>query len=140
MFNCQVTQTKSSAAPKLEKFLGSLPEATEPAPQLPAGPREVVYPERDDITIYSVLSALADPTRLEIVRIIDTEGEQCIGEFCQLTTKQNVTHHMKVLREAGLIKGRYEGRFKYISVRRALIDDMFPGLLDALLAAAPAGT
>lgn len=134
-----MTENNSSASPKLENFLGSLPEASGPQTPAPvaAPSREVVYPERGEITIYGVLSALADPTRLEIVRIIDSEGEQCIGEFCRFTTKQNVTHHMKVLREAGLIKGRYEGRYKYISVRRDLIDDMFPGLLDALLGAAP---
>lgn len=125
----------SNVVPKLADYLGSLPEgASEPS----GGGREVVYPEREDVTIYGVLAALADPTRLEIVRIVDAEGEQCIGEFCRFTTKQNVTHHMKVLREAGLIKGRYEGRNKFISVRRDLIDGLFPGLLDALLSAAPA--
>lgn len=131
-----MTESNSSNfIPKLAHYLGSLPES---APEPSAGAREIVYPEREDVSIYDVLAALADPTRLEIVRIIDAEGEQCIGEFCRFTTKQNVTHHMKVLREAGLITGRYEGRNKFISVRRDLIDELFPGLLDALLKAAPA--
>jgi hypothetical protein len=38
-----------------------------------------------------------------------------------------------VLREAGLIMSRYEGRNKFIWLRRDIIDDMFPGLLDGVL-------
>ncbi len=43
-----------------------------------------------------------------------------------------------MLREAGLIQSRYEGRQKFVSLRRELIDDMFPGLLDGLLNAVAA--
>jgi DNA-binding transcriptional ArsR family regulator len=53
-------------------------------------------------------------------------------------SKQNLTHHFKVLRESGLIKARYEGRNKFMWLRRDLIDDMFPGLLDGLLQAVAA--
>jgi DNA-binding transcriptional ArsR family regulator len=96
-------------------------------------PRAVWYP-----TIYGILSALADPTRLEIVRRLAEQDEQCPFDFLEIASKQNLTHHFKVLREAGLVKSRYEGRNKFTSLRRELIDEMFPGLLAGLLEAVAA--
>jgi DNA-binding transcriptional ArsR family regulator len=110
-----------------------LQESTEPA-----AARTYWYPEREDITIYGILAALSDPTRLEIVRAIAAREECCPFDFLEITSKQNLTHHFKVLREAGLITARYEGRSKYVSLRRELIDDMFPGLLGGLLQAVAA--
>ncbi len=98
-------------------------------------PRALWYPEREDITIYGILSALSDPTRLEIVRRLAEQNEQCPFDFLGMGSKQNLTHHFKVLREAGLIKARYEGRKKIMWLRRDLIDELFPGLLDGLLQA-----
>lgn len=103
-----------------------------------ASSRAPWYPEREDITIYGVLAALSDPTRLEIVRRLAEQSEQCPFDFLAMGSKQNLTHHFKVLREAGLIKARYEGRNKIIWLRRELIDDMFPGLLEGLLRAVAA--
>ena len=100
--------------------------------------REVWYPEREDITIYGILSALSDPTRLEIVRALAQHPERCPFEFLDMASKQNLTHHFKVLREAGLVKARYEGRKKFVWLRRDIIDEMFPGLLDGLLRAVEA--
>jgi len=108
------------------------PEKTIEAP----AQRHVWYPEREDITIYGVLAALSDPTRLEVVRTLAQCPERCPFEFLNVTSKQNLAHHFKVLREAGLIQARYEGRNKFVWLRRDIIDDMFPGLLDGLLHAA----
>jgi DNA-binding transcriptional ArsR family regulator len=110
----------------------SAPESPEVAPRTPW------YPEREDISIYGVLAALSDPTRLEIVRKLSERDEQCPFDFLDMASKQNLTHHFKVLREAGLVKSRYEGRNKFMWLRRDLIDGMFPGLLDSLLRAAAA--
>jgi DNA-binding transcriptional ArsR family regulator len=101
-------------------------------------PRALWYPEREDITIYGILAALSDPTRLGIVRQLALHEELCPFDFLDVTSKQNLTHHFKVLREAGLIKSRYEGRKKYVWLRRDIIDDMYPGLLDGLLHAVEA--
>ena len=100
--------------------------------------RQLWYPDREDITIYGILAALSDPTRLEIVRNLAEHEELCPFDFLDVTSKQNLSHHFKVLREAGLVKSRYEGRKKYVWLRRDLIDDMFPGLLDGLLTAVAA--
>lgn len=95
------------------------------------------FPEREDITLFGVLNALADPLRLEIVRKLNEHEEQCPYDFLSMTSKQNLVHHFKVLREAGLVMSRYEGRNKFTRLRRELIDEMFPGVIDAVLNAAP---
>ena len=96
-------------------------------------PRTHWYPDREDITIYGILAALSDPTRLAIVCQLAEHEEKCPFDFLDITSKQNLTHHFKVLREAGVIMARYEGRQKFIWLRRDLIDDMSPGLLDGVL-------
>jgi DNA-binding transcriptional ArsR family regulator len=108
------------------------PEISEAA----VAPRTHWYPDREDITIYGILAALSDPTRLTIVRQLAEQEERCPFDFLDITSKQNLSHHFKVLREAGLIMSRYEGRQKFIWLRRDIIDDMFPGLLDGVLHAA----
>lgn len=113
-----------------EEKLDALADSTAPPP------RALWYPEREDVTLFGVLNALSDPLRLEIVRRLDAHEEQCPSDFLTMTTKQNLMHHFKVLREAGLVVSRYEGRNKFTRLRRELIDDMFPGLIDSILRAA----
>ena len=47
-----------------------------------------------------------------------------------------MTHHFKVLREAGLIRQRQEATLRLTSLRRADLDARFPGLLERILEAA----
>jgi DNA-binding transcriptional ArsR family regulator len=49
-------------------------------------------------------------------------------------TKSTLTHHFRVLREAGVIEQREEGTARLNSLRRDDLDRRFPGLLDAILA------
>ena len=49
--------------------------------------------------------ALADPTRLAIVNRLASRDEACVCEFSSLGLSQpTISHHLKVLREAGLIE------------------------------------
>jgi DNA-binding transcriptional ArsR family regulator len=89
-------------------------------------------PELDAIELADVLHALSDPTRLEIVRGLDADGERQCGSFDLGLTKATRSHHFKVLREAGLTFTRLEGTARYVTLRRAEIDAKFPGLLDAV--------
>jgi DNA-binding transcriptional ArsR family regulator len=87
-----------------------------------------------DIT--TVLQALADPVRIAIVRRLgECEDARACGSFDLPVSKSTLSHHFKVLREAGLITGRYEGTRKLISLRRADLDAVYPGLLDSVLRA-----
>jgi DNA-binding transcriptional ArsR family regulator len=91
-------------------------------------------PPISDLT--TVLQALGDPVRLAIVRDIaeEPDGRYC-GSFGLPVTKSTLSHHFKVLREAGVILGRYEGTRKLLSLRRADLDAAYPGLLDSILRA-----
>jgi DNA-binding transcriptional ArsR family regulator len=49
--------------------------------------------------------------------------------------KSTLSHHFKVLREAGVTHTRTEGTYNFISLRREDLDARFPGLLDAIIQA-----
>jgi DNA-binding transcriptional ArsR family regulator len=93
-------------------------------------------PRTEALTLASVLAALSDPARVEIVRVLAAEGERTCGMFDLGLSKATRSHHFKVLREAGLTHTRAEGTHRHVSLRRDDVDARFPGLLDAVLAAA----
>lgn len=95
--------------------------------------RRFFFPERKDLLLTDVLHALSDVTRLQIVRRLDEEGELPCGESSTPTPKSTLSHHLKVLRESGLIATRAEGTQLFNSLRRADLDTRFPGLLDVVL-------
>ena len=66
----------------------------------------------DDVTI---LQALAEPTRLAIVRQLASSGEVCACDFtdCCNVSQPTVSHHLKVLREAGVVSGERRGTWIY---------------------------
>ncbi len=94
-------------------------------------------PRREDIRLESVLQALSDPARLSIVRTLgDTPGsERSCGAFGLTVSKSTASHHFRVLREAGVVHQRVEGRMRLTKLRRDDLDARFPGLLDSVLAA-----
>lgn len=97
------------------------------------------HPRRDQLQLAAVLYALSDPTRLEVVRQLAQEGERACGTFELPTTKATLSHHFKVLREAGITLTRVEGVYRFISLRREDLEARFPGLLPAVLKAAKKG-
>ena len=62
----------------------------------------------------------------------DPEPRRC-GTFDLEITKSTLTHHFRILREAGIIEQRCEGTAKLNSLRREDLQARFPGLLDAVL-------
>jgi ArsR family transcriptional regulator len=74
--------------------------------------------------------ALADPTRLAIVNRLASRGNTCVCEFDSLGVSQpTISHHLKVLREAGLIEVAYK-RGTYYFYR--LVPDAVEALAFAL--------
>jgi len=99
------------------------------------------HPATDDLELTTVLHALSDPQRLSIVRSLAEAGEprRC-GGFGLSVTKSTLTHHFRVLREAGVIAQEEDGTARLNSLRRDALDARFPGLLDAVLGPSdPAG-
>jgi DNA-binding transcriptional ArsR family regulator len=95
----------------------------------------LLHPDNEELEMASVLHALSDPQRLSIVRCLaeDPTPRRC-GGFDLDVTKSTLTHHFRVLREAGVIEQREEGTARLNSLRRDDLDRRFPGLLDAILA------
>jgi len=95
------------------------------------------HPSRDEIELPAVLHALSDPQRLHIVRLLaEQDGSVPCGSLELTVTKSTATHHFRVLREAGVVHQVPTGTTKLTTLRRADLDAVLPGLLDAVLAAA----
>ncbi|MEU0794567.1 metalloregulator ArsR/SmtB family transcription factor [Amycolatopsis sp. NPDC005961] len=96
----------------------------------------IVHPTTDEITVEGVLRALADPVRLAIVRqLAAADHEIACGGLTVPVTKSTLTHHLSILRQAGVVAGRQEGTTRFNALRRNDLDALFPGLLTGVLAA-----
>ena len=97
----------------------SLPSVSNPsalrlsAIESPAAPISTGAPSTQE-QAQRLLRALAEPIRLQVVQALQ-HGERCV---CDLTTdldlaQSKLSFHLKVLKEAGLIRARQEGRWMY---------------------------
>ena len=75
-----------------------------------------------------VFKALGDPVRLRLVSLIGAHqgGEACV---CELTTafdlsQPTISHHLRVLREAGIIDGERRGTWVYYWLVPAVLERM----------------
>jgi len=91
---------------------------------------EVALSESDSVTLAAVLAALADPVRLRLMSILAEQGEVCSCHLQEPLGKSQptISHHTRVLAEAGLIEGEKRGKWTWwrvvperlASVRQAL--------------------
>jgi DNA-binding transcriptional ArsR family regulator len=98
------------------------------------------HPELADIDLPSLLHALSDPARLEIVRSLAAcvSGSLACKAIELPVSKATASHHFKVLRLAGVIAQRDEGTRRLSWLRHDDLERRFPGLLDSVLRAATA--
>jgi DNA-binding transcriptional ArsR family regulator len=114
----------------------STSEVLEPSSTAAASKHEPLpHPAVEEIELPAVLHALSDPMRLQIVRILADGQEHACKSIDLPVTKSTCTHHFRVLRESGVMRQRLEGTTRLNGLRRADIDQRFPGLLDAVLSA-----
>ena len=106
---------------------------------------QFVHPSKDDITLEGILAALADPMRLRILQSLLKE-EGCMS-CCQAAptadmAKSTLSHHFRILREAGLIRTAKRGVENRNSLRLDDVNERFPGLVKAIVqcASQPAGS
>ena len=84
-------------------------------PTICCGPETepLTIPERDELAIR--FKALADPTRVAIINSLSAADEVCV---CNLTatfdlSQPTISHHLKILRDAGLVESSRRGTWAY---------------------------
>lgn len=96
-----------------------------------------VHPAKEDISLAGVLGALADPMRLRILKkLLDRrDGSLSCSEAapCAEMAKSTLSHHFRILRDAGLIRTTKQGVEHLNSVRWDDVNERFPGLLKAIM-------
>ena len=73
----------------------------------------------------TLFHALSDQTRLELIEKLKG-GEHCVCELTDAlqTGQSRLSFHLRVLKEAGLIHDRPEGRWMYYSLNREGLEDL----------------
>jgi DNA-binding transcriptional ArsR family regulator len=110
--------------------------ATPPPGSQPAD--EGAYPTHPVAGLQQVLSALADPVRLEVVRRLAADGGgpvPCARLYDQIS-KSTASHHFKTLREAGITERSVVAGQSCQALRMDAVERALPGLLTAVLDAA----
>lgn len=84
------------------------------------------------VALANQLKALADPARLQLLSIVLANGSACV---CDLTapvglSQPTVSHHMKVLVEAGLLHREKRGKWVHFSVIPEALRDLSDQLAD----------
>ena len=94
-------------------------------------------PRRDELELSSVLYALSDPIRLDIVEQLASVDSLACGNFRIEKPKSSLSHHFRVLRESGVVATRRDGTALLNSLRSQDLELRFPGLLKAVLGGIP---
>lgn len=89
---------------------GSPPEACCPAPNVAVDRRPVEGPDADD-ELAALAKAIAHPARVQILRLLVRRTACVCGDIVDLLplAQSTVSQHLKVLKDAGLIRGEVDG-------------------------------
>src|SRR5665213_3967600 len=71
-----------------------------------------------------IFQALSDETRLEIIAMLES-GERCVCDLQETldAAQSRLSFHLKVLKDAGIVTDRREGRWSYYELNREAFDD-----------------
>jgi len=104
-----------------------------------ARPRQYRFPEipgRLEKDLVQVFKLLSDETRLRVLLYLAREGELHVTALCEKLDQSQpaVSHHLALLRVAGLIEARRDGKHNYYSVRQSrfhgLMEELFHSISD----------
>lgn len=107
---------------------------------MPAPPTRCERPnDLAEVDLATVMAALADPVRLQIVQQLAAFPGCSCGKLDVPVAKSTLSHHLKMLLAAGLVDEQDAGTRKLLCLREQEVEARFPGLLTAVLrSAAPA--
>jgi DNA-binding transcriptional ArsR family regulator len=96
--------------------------------------RSIKHPRLDQIELTDVMHALSDPARIAIVRSLAAARRPLTcHEITGDRPKSSMSHHFKILREAGLLDTQVQGKEHHNQLRTGELETKFPGLLKAVL-------
>ena len=98
---------------------------------------KITHPPASALDLPTIMRALGDPVRLEIVRLLADGQERLCGELSSALDIPTSTgsYHLRLLREAGLTHARAKGTQRYITLRFDDLEQRFPGLVAVLTSA-----
>ncbi len=78
----------------------------------------------------TIFKALNDPTRREIIELLK-KGDLTAGEIADhfQITKPSISHHLDLLKQAGLVEAVKQGQFIYYSLNTTVVDELIQWVL-----------
>ncbi|WP_339180351.1 metalloregulator ArsR/SmtB family transcription factor [Paenibacillus sp. FSL R5-0701] len=96
--------------------------------------RTPTIPMASEFKLTTVCNALGDPIRMKIAHCLASSGEKNCSAFeVDHISKSTLSHHIKILREAGVIQPRIVGKQHFYSLRKEELNTRFPGLVEMIL-------
>src|SRR5260221_14529891 len=96
----------------------------------------VVEPAPEDFQLPRILAALAEPSRLAAAAFVARNGESWCAQVMEQAmlpmTKSTFSHHLRILREAGVPTQRIQGARGYTSPRKSDLDGRVPRPIDPI--------
>jgi ArsR family transcriptional regulator len=73
-----------------------------------------------EIDCVEFCKALADETRQGILKLLQERGELCVGDIVDIfaTSQPTISHHLRLLRGAGLVTARKQGKLVYYALNQ----------------------
>ena len=84
-----------------------------------------------EVDLNAIFKALNDPTRREILDLLK-EKDLTAGEIADKfnISKPSISHHLDLLRQAGLVVSVKEGQFVYYSLNTTVMDEMIKWVIN----------
>jgi DNA-binding transcriptional ArsR family regulator len=97
-------------------------------------PERIPHPPTSALDLPTILRTVSDPVRLEIVRALADDQPRVCSQLQDLLglPASTCSYHLKLLREAGVVRSRPHGTQREMTLRRDDLEDAFPGLLGVL--------
>ena len=78
--------------------------------------------------------ALSDPNRLRLISLLAENGEMCVCDFPEVlgVSQPTVSHHLKVLTNAGLLTRSKRGRWAFFRIAEPAVTELMSALQNAL--------
>ena len=120
---CEDTEIDEEAICSLARLIGDADKARARTRKLASLMKNIEMggPEGE----VDVFKAAADPCRLRILKLLK-EGELCVCEIMTALKKpqSSTSHHLSILREAGLVKERRDGKWSYYRLADGAVNEM----------------